>query len=158
MTDMLKTMMCATLVMLASQSLSAGEETSEQTLEAYRITVSYETESKSDTGSGSSSGRNSYIERILQDGPDGIVREYDVFLEPGQERHLSDWQYPFRVRQSGSDAELLDRDEMIARRNAWLAAAEIPMESCGRHVFTWNVFRIECYPDHVVELLETVQI
>ena len=47
---------------------------------------------------------------------------------------------------------------MIARRNAWLEQAGFTLEDCGKHIFTWNVFRIDCDPEDALGLLATVEI
>lgn len=49
---------------------------------------------------------------------------------------------------------LLNSDELEARVEARLRAAEWPRSVCGHWIFTWNAFRIECDPQSVIEMLE----
>ena len=125
----------------------------------YAITVSYENESKGEDGSSSSSrGANTYTERLVSAGPDGTVTEYDIWLDEGEERPLYAWQFPFRVQKSGGSRQLLNQDQMLARRDVWLEEAKISPEACGKHVFTWNVFKIECDPETALGFLDQLDI
>jgi hypothetical protein len=49
---------------------------------------------------------------------------------------------------------LLNRGELEARIDPWLTAAGLTRAACGRRVFTWTVFRIECDPQSAIKLLE----
>lgn len=147
----------ALLCGISASILASTHASSAQDRRETRIITRYETKSESSSGSsGSSRGSNAYLERIISSSPDALVLEYDIALEPDQTRPLYAWQYPFRVRSNAGILELLDRDLMIQRRDAWLRQAGYPKEACGRHVFTWSVFKIECDPDAVLEQAETL--
>ena len=53
---------------------------------------------------------------------------------------------------------LLNRPELEARVDAWLKRAKLPRTACDKTVFTWNVFRIECDPQSVVQAIELIDI
>ena len=128
--------------------------------DVFRITLTYSSESKGDNGSSSSSrGGHKYVERVDAVGPEGTERTFDITLEPGDERRLIVWQFPARVLE-GPDGtlELLNRDDLERRRDAWLEAAEIPAEACGSWYFTWNAFQVECDPNTILETIRSITI
>ena len=91
------------------------------------VSSSYETsERASDGSSGSSRGRDAYLERIIGHCEAGSELEYDL--------------------PRGSTPEV--------RVDAWLKAGELTRKDCGRLIFTWNAFRIECDPDSVIETIK----
>jgi hypothetical protein len=49
---------------------------------------------------------------------------------------------------------LLNRAELEARVEGWLKAAGWTRAVCGRWIFTWNAFRIECDPQSVIKTVE----
>ena len=135
---------------LAAQTSSYGEIG-----QVNEITVSYETADESSSGGRSSShGRTVYIERVIAFDADGVLLEYDLPLEAGEDRPAINWQYPVLVRKSSnSSLELTNRAELEARRDAWLQLANIPEEVCGEWYFTWNAFQVECDPDDTLALI-----
>ena len=124
----------------------------ETVLSETRIFSSYETRRISDDGSGSSRGRNRYVERRLSADNGAPIFEYDVEVTEAAPRHPSAWHFPVRVtREPGSKAlKLVNRAAMEARRDAWLDEAGLSAKECGRSYFTWNVFQIECDPEAVL--------
>ena len=126
----------------------------------FRITLLHESERKGENGSsGRSSGRHEYIEQILAVRQDGIERLYDIPREPDDEDHLIDWQFPVRVFEANDGKMgIVNRGDLERRRDAWLEAAEIPMEACGAWYFTWNAFQVECDPDAILETIRTIRI
>lgn len=85
---------------------------------------------------------------------DGVVLQYDIPLEDGEERPSIHWQYPARVRKSDTTTlTLLNRVEMEARCDKWLELAAIPADACGEWYFTWNAFQVECDPDDTLAFL-----
>ena len=50
--------------------------------------------------------------------------------------------------------ELLNASELDSRIEAWLKAANLTREACGRWYFTWDAFRVECDPHSVIETLD----
>lgn len=146
------------LLMVAS-TVSGTAATTGQAGDEYRVTFSYATSSESsDGGSSSSQGHNTYIERVLAVTADGLDLEFDLPLE-AEENRLIEWQWPVRVHET-SDGEfrLANREEMEVRRDAWLAAAEIPREACGSWYFTWNAFQVECDPDAIIPTLQDIRL
>lgn len=133
-----------------AQSVSlpeAGEE--------YALSKSYETKSQgSDGSSGSSRGRDGLVERILSVSERGVEVEYDLPSDATEDNRASVWQLPARVLKTpGGTMELLNRQELEARVDPWLKAAKWTREVCGRMIFTWNAFRIECDPQSVIDTI-----
>ena len=128
--------------------------------EEFEIRTSYATRSGSDDGASSSSnGRNAYVERVVAVRPDGVEVEFDLPSDTSAEDRKRVWQYPARVlRTPDGRLELLNQAELAARIDRWLAAWKIPREACGRWVFTWNAFKIECDPQSVLTLLEPIDL
>ena len=126
----------------------------------FRITLFHETESKGENGSSSSSsGGHEYLEEIAAVRADGVERIYDVPPEPESDERLIAWQFPVHVLETNDGGiEVLNRDELEMRRDAWLEAAEIPEEACGTWYFTWNAFQVECDPDAIVETIRAIKI
>jgi hypothetical protein len=54
--------------------------------------------------------------------------------------------------------QLLNRPELEARLEGWLKAAGWTRAVCGRWIFTWNAFRIECDPQSVIKILEALDL
>lgn len=105
--------------------------------EQYEIEVKYQTRSESEGSSGSSSGGNLYREDVYPADGDCRTRRFDGVDDPERERPLADWQMPVEVRDCAGQARvIINREAMEARRDAFLAAAKIPRESCGRYYFT----------------------
>jgi hypothetical protein len=50
--------------------------------------------------------------------------------------------------------QLLGVGEIEERVRKWLEAAKLSRSHCGRWVFTWNAFKIECDPQSVLKMLE----
>jgi hypothetical protein len=126
----------------------------------FRITLFHETAAKGEDGSSSSSrGGHEYLEEIAAVRADGVERIYDVPLEPDSEERLITWQFPVHVLETNDGGiEVLNRDELERRRDAWLEAAEIAEEACGTWYFTWNAFQVECDPDAIVETIRAIKI
>lgn len=124
--------------------------------EEYALSKSYETKSQgSDGSSGSSRGRDGLVERILNVSEAGIEVEYDLPKDATEGNRASVWQLPARVlRTTGGAMELLNREELEARVDPWLKAAKWTREICGRMIFTWNAFRIECDPQSAIETIK----
>ena len=125
--------------------------------EEYEISKSYETSQKgSDGSSGSSSGRDTIVERVIAIREDGIELEYDLARDTTSEDRARYWQFPARVlRRSAGLVELLNAAEMESRIDAWLKSAKWTREVCGRWIFTWNAFQIECDPQSVIKTIKT---
>lgn len=126
----------------------------------YEITNSYETaEQASDESTASSRGRNRYLERVLAVRDGGIELEYDLPRGATAEDRARVWQLPARVfRPPSGPLQLLNREELETRLEAWLRAAKWTREICGRWIFTWNAFYIDCDPGSVLKLIEKVDL
>src|SRR5688500_15799184 len=125
--------------------------------EEYEIRKSYETsEVTSDGGSGSSSGHDTLFERVIDVRADGIELEFDLPKNATSEQRAREWKFPARVlRPRHGPMQLLNRPELEARLGEWLKAAKWTREICGRWIFTWNAFRIECDPQSVIQIVES---
>lgn len=128
-------------------------------VEHYSITTRYSTVSEGGGSSGSSRGSNAYREEVRTDAEGCRLRQFDIDDTDGRKRPLSQWQMPIVVRQCpGAAPALANRDAMLARRDAFLAAMNVTTDVCGAHYFTWNVFRIDCDPDEAVDRLAEIDL
>lgn len=124
--------------------------------EQYEITRSYQNSQEGSEGlTGSSSGRDAILERVIAITGNGIELEYDLWLGATAEDRARNWMFPARVlRQPGGAMRLLNPAELEARLERWLAAAGWTRAVCGRWIFTWNGFLIECDPQAVIKTIE----
>jgi hypothetical protein len=120
--------------------------------DVYEITmVRKSEEQRGDQGSGSSFDRDTIIERVVAVRTDGLELEYDLpeSAEPAERR--SNWQLPAVVfKPNVGPLRLLNGPALEARVDAWLKAGRMTRENCGRWIFTWNAFRIECDPQSIL--------
>lgn len=135
----------------SAQSLPAP-----QAGETYEIRRSYQTASETTDGSSeSSSGHTAITERVLALHGDGVELEYDLPADASADDRAREWQFPARVLKAASGpAQLRNRPEIEARITAWLKAAGMTRADCGRWIFTWNAFLIECDPESVLATIE----
>ena len=154
---MILTLVFSTAAAAASVPTQSDVAAPSSQVEEFIIEVSYETRSKGDNGSSSSSnGRYMYTERILQETGDCTTKRFDI---AGEDRPLAEWQWPVEVeRCSDGIIRLLNTAEMEARRDAFHAEAGIEKAACGSYYFTWNVFKIECDPEAILETIETIDL
>ncbi|NIJ18625.1 hypothetical protein FHS95_000294 [Sphingomonas naasensis] len=111
----------------------------------------------SDDSSGSSRDIDRLVERVLAVREDGIELEYDLPADASEQDHAREWRFPIRIfKPKQGPMRLLNRAEMAARLDGWLKAATLTREACGRLIFTWNAFRIECEPQSVLKTLEAL--
>lgn len=124
--------------------------------EEHEITKSYQTSQKtSDGSSGNSRGRDTILERVIGVREDGLELEYDLPKDATAEERARNWQFPVRVlKPSSGPMQLLNRGELEARVEEWLKIAGWTRAVCGRWIFTWNAFRIECDPQSVIKTIE----
>jgi hypothetical protein len=128
--------------------------------EEYEISRRYETSQQtSDGGSGSSRGRDTILERVIGVREDGLELEYDIPKGATADDRARSWQFPVRVfRPSSGPMQLLNRHELEERVDSWLKAAGWTYAVCGRWIFTWNAFRIECDPQSVIKTVEALDL
>jgi len=124
----------------------------------YEITRSYETSNKTNEGSssGSSRGHTTLLERVVAVRDNGLELEYDFPRDATAEDRARDWQFPARIfKPQSGPLQLLNSNELEQRLELWLKAANWTREVCGRWIFTWNAFHIDCDPQSV---LKTIQV
>lgn len=153
----MRTGMVAAPVILALATSGMAELPSSPQVEAYVIEVSYETRSEGENGSSaSSSGRNVYTEELLEKTGECTTNRFDIASE---DRPPAEWQWPVEVeRCAAGSLKLLNAADMEARRDTFLAEAGIDNGACGTYYFTWNVFKIECDPQQILETIETIDL
>lgn len=143
----------------APVAASAQDSAAAPVVTHYDITNSYSTSSQRPNGSGSSSGTTAYREAVRTEADGCRTRSFDLVDDPEQKRPLAIWQFPLVLRECpGVTPELTSRAAMLARRDAFLAAMGVGMETCGKRYFTWNVFEIECDPDAAVRGLAGIDL
>lgn len=125
--------------------------------EEYEITQSYETsEQSSDGSSASSSGHNTLLERVTAVRPDGLELVYDFPRHASAKDRAREWKFPAQVfRSSDGSLRLLNRSELETRLETWLKAANWTRQICGRWIFTWSAFRIDCDPQSVIPIIQS---
>lgn len=105
--------------------------------------------------SSSSSGHETILERVAAVRQDGLELVYDLPKDATKEDRARNWQFPARVfRPDSGPTQLLNGTELQARVEAWLRSAGWSREVCGRWIFTWNAFQIECDPLSVLKTIE----
>ena len=146
----------AGLLLLASDTRGESPQSAPKVGEEYEISKRYETSQQtSDGSSGSSRGRDTILERVIGVREGGLELEYDLPKNATAEDRARSWQFPVRVfRPINGSMQLLNRPELEARVEGWLKAAGWTRAVCGRWIFTWNAFRIECDPQSVIKAVE----
>lgn len=128
---------------------SAGEQ--------FEITTSYETTQISSHGgsSGSSNGQDTLLERVVGVSQGGLELEYDLTRDASKAERARSWQFPARVfKPTVGPMQLLNAGDLELRLEKWLGLGKMTREACGRWIFTWNAFRIECDPQSVLKTIE----
>lgn len=117
------------------------------------ILLERETSQKSNGGSGQSRTNNFIAERVLSKSENSVDLEYWM---PGIEGDLgpTGWMFPLRLRNSTmGDVEVLNRDALLARRDAWLDSAPQFRQLCGGAIFSWAAFEIHCEVEDAVDIV-----
>lgn len=123
----------------------------------YELSKNYETSQQTSDGSssGSSNGRDIILERVTAVRETGLEIEYDLPKDATAEDRARSWQFPARIfKPLKGPMQLLNGQELETRLEGWLKAAKWTREMCGRWIFTWNAFRIECDPQSVIKTIE----
>jgi hypothetical protein len=123
----------------------------------YELSKGYETSQQTSDGSssGSSNGRDIILERVTAVRETGLELEYDLPKDATAEDRARSWQFPARIfKPLKGPIQLLNGQELERRLEGWLKAAKWTREICGRWIFTWNAFRIECDPQSVIKTIE----
>lgn len=144
---------------LLSPSDYAGAQSSKfavQVGEEYELSKSYNSANRtSDGSSGSSSGKDTILERVIGVREGGLELEYDLPKSASPDERARNWQFPARVYvPSNGPMQLMNGNELEVRVDGWLKAAKWTRSMCGRWIFTWNAFRIECDPQSVIRTIE----
>lgn len=118
----------------------------------YTLTHRYETTETSSDGSKSSSrGRTALMERVVSLRDGGVELEYDLPPDATPNDRAREWQLPARIfRAAAGSRQLLNAAQLEARLDNWLKAAKSDRAACGRWIFTWTAFRIECDPQAIL--------
>lgn len=150
----------APLFLLLAHASAQASQPFSQVGEAYEITKSYETSQESSDGSkGSSRGTDAFLERVIGRRDGGLELEYDLPLDATAAERARNWQLPVRVlRIDGGRMKLLNAEQLEERLEGWLRAAKWDRSMCGRWIFTWNAFRIECDPQSIIAALEEIDL
>jgi hypothetical protein len=123
--------------------------------DAYEITRHRESAQQSTHGSGSTDDNDAISERVIDVRADGVELEYDL-LQASAEDRKQNWQFPARIfRPFNGSAQLLNSAELEKRLDDWLEAAKWSREVCGRWIFTWDAFHIECDPQSVIKTVQS---
>ncbi|GAA5004494.1 hypothetical protein FNZ56_07050 [Pseudoluteimonas lycopersici] len=144
------------LPLLANNACSDPMQPMPKVGDEHEIIKSYETSEQSSEGStGSSRGRDAILERVIGMRDGGFELEYDLPKSATTDDRSRNWQFPARVFRSKNGAmQLVNDRELEARADGWLKAAGLTHDACGRWIFTWDAFRIECDPQSVLKTLE----
>jgi hypothetical protein len=147
----------AALLLLTNAAHGESPRSMPKVGEEYEISKKYETSQQtSDGSSGSSHGRDTIRERLVGAHEGGLELEYDLVKGATAEERTRNWQFPVRVlRRTDGSMQLLNRPELEARIESWLKSAGLTHADCGRWIFTWDAFRIECDSQSVIKIIET---
>ncbi len=121
--------------------------------ERFILKLSYETSGEtSDGGSSSSSGQDSLLEEVIAVTSGGVELRYD--LPPDVEK--DEWMLPVRIlRPTSGPPQLLNELDLNKRLEAWLKRAKFDRSMCGRWIFTWNAFQIDCDPKSAIAMVDS---
>ena len=151
----------AALFLPANNARGESPQSAPKVGEEFEIDKRYETSQQTSDGSssGHSRGRDTILERVIGVREGGLELEYDLPKDATAEDRARNWQFPVRVfRLPSGPMQLRNRPELEARVEGWLKAAGWTRAVCGRWIFTWNAFRIECDPQSVIKILEALDL
>lgn len=153
---MLLAVAALTALALSIQDTSIPQRPSERVGNFYEISRNYQTTStRGDGGSSSSRGRDDFVERVISVRDDGVEVEFDLATAASADDRQRQWQLPARVfKPTNGPLVLLNAPELEERLTRWLELGQLPREACGRWIFTWNAFKIECDPQSILATLE----
>lgn len=142
----------AILLLVVSVACSAPAQNGPTVGDEFEIRQRYETSDRGrDGSSGSSSGRSALLERVLAERDGGAELEFDLPRAATTQDRARQWQFPARVfRAADGSMQLLNRAELESRVDGWLEAGGFTREACGKWIFTWDAFLIDCDPASVL--------
>lgn len=111
-----------------------------------------------DRGRGSSDDNDGIVVRYLGSSDGGQDLEYDLPDEATSRDREAAWQFPAKIRVSSDGSMiLLNMADLERRRDRFLKKAGWSKQICGRWIFTWNAFKIECDPLSAFGIVEAFQ-
>ena len=120
--------------------------------DTYQILRTTETAERSANGTSTSSNRDAIVERVIAVRENGVELEYDLVAGTNSP---ANWQFPARVfKPQRGPIRLLNRAELAVRVDAWLKRGNMTRAACGRWIFTWKAFKIECDPQSAVAIID----
>ena len=113
---------------------------------------------ENDSGSGSSDDNDVIEVRTISVGHGALDFEYDLPADATAGDREVGWQFPAKVH-LGADGTmtLLNTAELETRRDRFLKSAGLTTQMCGRWIFTWNAFKIECDPQSALSIISRFQ-
>lgn len=146
----------AVILILTSASLSAEPSRREMRVgDVYELSLIHMESSRRDDGSSSSNGRDSLVEKVIAITDKGVELEYDLPAGATEKDRLREWTLPARIfKPAVGTPQLLNAPELEKRLGHFLKAARWDRAVCGKWIFTWNAFRIECDPQSVLTMIE----
>lgn len=146
--------MSRALAILAALLLP-GVSAAQQAGDAFEIARTVDSEQHSTSGStGTTHDRDAVVERVVAVTDAGVELEYDLPDGASAEDRARQWQFPARIfAPRKGPLQLRNRAELEKRIDKWLEWGEMQRSACGRWIFTWNAFKIECDPDAVLQLV-----
>jgi len=154
-TRFMRTIVLALTACLLSGSIAVAQDI--KAGDQFQITRDIESSSSTPDGTstGSSTDRDTIVERVLATSPGGLELEYDLPNGTTADDRARQWQLPARILKPPHGLpQLLDRPVMEGRVKAWLKSAGLPEAACGHWYFTWNAFQIECDPQSVIDTIK----
>ncbi|MDQ3145122.1 MAG: hypothetical protein M3Q57_09650 [Pseudomonadota bacterium] len=146
----------AALALPTSAWCAAPSFPARQVGDIFEIRHEYQSEDQTDDGSSSGSSGSNHDRRASDwRSRDGLELEYDFPKDSTEEDRSREWQFPAHIfRPFRGAPQLLNRADLEARIDVWLKRWKIGRETCGKWIFTWNAFKIECDPQSVITSLE----
>lgn len=145
----------AALLCLCFANCAEANEFDPEVGKSFRIVRIAESESKrGDGGSGTTYDRDTLMERVISVRDDGLELEYDIPPSAKGEERAGNWQFPARVfKPLSGPTQLLNTTELETRLGSWLTKAGWDLSVCGKWIFTWNAFHIDCEPLSVLKMI-----
>lgn len=141
-------------VLLLLTCLSTAQAQSPEVGSENLVGSKSQTVSTRPNGSGESNSRNALVERVLAKTEGTIELEYR--LPPGSEGRAGpvEWMFPVRVRKDAvGEIEVLNRADLLARRDTWLDEAPQFRSVCGQSIFTWTAIQIYCEVEDALNII-----
>jgi hypothetical protein len=122
---------------------------------AWLLVIDHQEATQSANRSGSSSGHDALVERVIAVAADGVTYEYDLPPDATSDDRARQWQLPVQLfRATTGDVQIVDVAALERRIDAWLRRARMTRADCGRQIFTWNLFRVDCDTSNAISVIE----